>query len=302
MNIPAALDNLHPSIAPDTVTIVVGGELIHAGPCADERFNIMSVTKAATCTVAGHLVTQGKCTLDDPVAKWIDGFDDRYPAVTLRHLLTMTSGYNAKGGTYGVDECSDGAIDFLDAADPVFDPGTMWHYHDDALRLLTVALPNIGGESLDAMLRKIVPTFTDFEWIDYHGNGRGNDAGSGILTSARALSDFGRYWCAGASGVDPVFVADATRPQSAHLPEYRGPLYRGLGGSDGGAAMGYLWRSNSNGCFPALPPDAFWISGWNHNRLFVVPSKQLVVTRTGADGYIDNTIGKWDAFFAALLN
>jgi CubicO group peptidase (beta-lactamase class C family) len=77
---------------------------------ADSIFQIASMTKAVTTVAAMQLVEQGKVSLDEPVAKHLpklanlevfEGFDGEGKArlrparmaVTLRHLLTHTSGF-----------------------------------------------------------------------------------------------------------------------------------------------------------------------------------------------------------------
>ena len=114
----------------------------------DTIFRIFSMTKPVTSVAAMQLVEQGKLTLDDPVkkllpavgsAKVLDGFRDgepqlRPPAtdITLRHLLTHTSGYAyaflsqdlhdylVKRGLPPSTTGDDGPL--------IFDPGAKWWY------------------------------------------------------------------------------------------------------------------------------------------------------------------------------
>ena len=44
-----------------------------------------------------------------------------------------------------------------------------------------------------------------------------------------------------------------------------------------------MWWVNSKGTrWPGLPKDMFALEGYNSNRCYVVPSKDLVVVRVGA--------------------
>lgn len=65
---------------------------------ADSTFQIGSITKVWTTTLAMQLVDEGKVGLDEPVALTLPDLDLGDPevtaAVTLRHLLTHTSGVN----------------------------------------------------------------------------------------------------------------------------------------------------------------------------------------------------------------
>ena len=114
---------------------------------------IASMTKAVTATAAMQLVERGKLSLDAPIAdvlpvlgtvQVLDGFDAdgiaqlRPPktTMTLRHLLTHTSGFsyntwNADLGRYmtahqvpGVGTCEHKAL----TTPLVFDPGQRWEY------------------------------------------------------------------------------------------------------------------------------------------------------------------------------
>lgn len=55
-------------------------------------FQIQSITKTFTAAGILMLMEEGKLSLDDPVSKHVDGTPDAWKAITLRHLLTHTSG------------------------------------------------------------------------------------------------------------------------------------------------------------------------------------------------------------------
>jgi len=140
-------------------------------------FSIASMTKAITTTAAMQLVEQGKLKLDEPAARHlpelgklqvIAGFDVstgepklRPPSkpVTLRHLLTHTSGfaydtwheamfrYAQKTGTLGAPAVTDPPSPLA------FDPGTAWQYGtglDWTSRLVEVA----SGKSFEDYLQE----------------------------------------------------------------------------------------------------------------------------------------------------
>ena len=61
----------------------------------DTRFRIASITKTFTAVAILQLRDAGKLSLDDPASKYLDWFDLRYegaPEITIRNLLTHTSG------------------------------------------------------------------------------------------------------------------------------------------------------------------------------------------------------------------
>ncbi len=58
----------------------------------DTRFRVGSVTKQFTAAAFMRLAEQGKLSLDDPVARHVEGLPAAWQGMTLRHLLNHTSG------------------------------------------------------------------------------------------------------------------------------------------------------------------------------------------------------------------
>src|SRR5262249_51812674 len=117
------------------LVIVRRGRMIWSGPEADRRQPVASVTKAFTSTAHGLLIADGKCTLDTLARDFTpEPLAEHYPLVTLRHLATMTSGYDGVGGSYdcdpGKERCDANAL--VPPSSPVFPPGTRFMYWDEA--------------------------------------------------------------------------------------------------------------------------------------------------------------------------
>lgn len=121
----------------------------------DSIFRIYSMSKPITSTAIMMLVEEGKLRLTDPVSKFIPAFADmqvyvsgqgdemvmepQKPVMTIRHLLTHTSGIPYQGGPTPAHQAyrglSTGEIRSLEsfvaelATKPlVFQPGTRWMY------------------------------------------------------------------------------------------------------------------------------------------------------------------------------
>lgn len=58
----------------------------------DTIFELASVTKQFTATAIMRLVEDGKVQLDDPIARHLSGAPEAWKGITVRHLLTHTSG------------------------------------------------------------------------------------------------------------------------------------------------------------------------------------------------------------------
>jgi len=68
-------------------------DMENAAPATAETvYHIGSVTKQFTAAAIMQLVERGEIGLDDPVTKYLPDFPDRGHKVTIRHLLTHTSG------------------------------------------------------------------------------------------------------------------------------------------------------------------------------------------------------------------
>jgi CubicO group peptidase (beta-lactamase class C family) len=141
----------------------------------DTLFRIASMTKPIVSVAALALIDQGKLSLDDPVTKWLPDFrpklaDGREPAITVRQLLTHTSGLTYKflepaGGPYHQAEVSDGLAEpglaaednlrRLASAPLVHEPGTKWNY-SLSVDVLGEVISRAGGAPLPKLVEQLV--------------------------------------------------------------------------------------------------------------------------------------------------
>ena len=144
----------------------------------DSVFRIASMTKAITATAAMQLVEAGRVGLEQPISELLaftrdlqvlDDFDDagkprlRAPAqpVTVRHLLTHTSGYgydifNADLGRYvetmGLPSILTCRHDSLKVP-LLFDPGSRWEY-GIGIDLAGRIVETVSGQDLEAYFQQ----------------------------------------------------------------------------------------------------------------------------------------------------
>jgi CubicO group peptidase (beta-lactamase class C family) len=59
---------------------------------ADTEFAIASMNKSVTASAIMLLVQDGKISLDDPISKFFAGLPESWQSITIRHLLSHTSG------------------------------------------------------------------------------------------------------------------------------------------------------------------------------------------------------------------
>ncbi|WP_100012743.1 serine hydrolase domain-containing protein [Lentibacillus sediminis] len=121
----------------------------------DTIFDLASITKVFTATAAMQLYEQGEFNLDDPVADYIPEFAQNGKAdVTIRQLLTHTSGFPAWIPFYRTAETREEAYQQVFSTALEHEPGTHYGYSD--LNMITVAaiIEEISGERLDQYINE----------------------------------------------------------------------------------------------------------------------------------------------------
>ena len=166
--------------AANAEVVAAGVASIGGGPMRDDAIvRIQSMTKAITSVAALRLVEARRLDLDQSLADWLPELTDRQVlrnpkaelddtvpalrAITLRHLLTNTSGYGmilqdsplqqamvANGTEAGPEPPAMGADDWLRrlAELPLaFQPGEGWRYHH-SFSVLGILISRITGRPL----------------------------------------------------------------------------------------------------------------------------------------------------------
>lgn len=116
----------------------------------DTIFDLASLTKVvATTTAVMQLVEQGRIRLNDPVARFVPGFE-RYgkDAITVRHLLTHVSGLRPDVDLHPW-EGYDTAIELARDEVPTSAPGERFVYSDINFFLLGDIVARVSGMPLD---------------------------------------------------------------------------------------------------------------------------------------------------------
>jgi D-alanyl-D-alanine carboxypeptidase len=113
-------------------------------------FEIGSVTKQITAACVMLLVEEGKVGLDDPVSKYIPESPDTWRGVTVRHLLTHTSGiknYNGLAGFELTEHLTRAEfVKRIGAYPPLFAPGEAHSYGNVNYSLLGYVVEQASGK------------------------------------------------------------------------------------------------------------------------------------------------------------
>jgi len=192
----AQLDSLH------SVMVVRHGAVVAEGwwsPYAAHYPHMMfSVSKSFTATAIGLAIDEGLVTLDDRVVELLPHdlpteIDDRLSALTVRHLLTMTTGHATDTVSLTDDSHGDNWARTILAQPLEFTPGTHYVYNSGATHLLSAILQRVTGERLLDYLgpRLFGPLgITDATW---ESSPQGIDAGGwGLSITTEQLATFGQ--------------------------------------------------------------------------------------------------------------
>lgn len=245
---------------------------------------IFSSSKSVTSTLVGMAIEEGKMRgVEQSASAFVESWrSGPKSAITLRHMLTMTSG--VKVGAVAVSPDVD-AFEQTASLPLEHEPGTRWAYNTPVYRMLVRILEIASGESIDAYTsRKLAgPLGMNRSSWDCGPAPNGKTNCTWYRSSLRDMSRFGLLilrqgkW-ENRQMISSSFLKGATST-SQKLNESYGylwwlngkPSYQLPGG--GSVRQGSLW--------PGCPADAVGALGAQDKKIYVVPSLDLVVSRHG---------------------
>lgn len=246
---------------------------------------VASVAKSFVAVLVAMAAEDGALAgLDQPAAAFIPAWrEDARAGITLRHLMSMTSGLDDRGlalRNVAGDQFA------LNAAAPLrHPPGARWAYNTAAYHLLFHILAAATGETVEAFARRRLfgPLGMDHtRWITSPGTGERGPVVNyySAVSTARDLARFGRLVLdVGRSEGGRLLGADSLGallvPSQALNPSYG--LLWWLNSRPGKDAFG---RGDSLR-FPSAPSDTVAALGAGGQMLLVVRSRRLVVVRQG---------------------
>lgn len=124
-------------------------------------FQSGSVGKQFTATLVMMLVEEGKLALDDPIGKYIPDAPAIWQGITLRHLLTHTSGLSNDIYTrinMRQDYTEDELVKEIAATPLDFQPGEKWNYSNPGYVMLGIIIRKATGTFYGDLLREKIFT------------------------------------------------------------------------------------------------------------------------------------------------
>ena len=118
---------------------------------AETVFEIGSLTKQFTAACVLLLAQDGKLSVDDKISRFLPNVPDSWQGITIRHLLTHTSGIKTYTGLNGFElrrHLSQAQFINALAAYPLdFPPGQSFQYCNSGYNLLGFVVENASGQS-----------------------------------------------------------------------------------------------------------------------------------------------------------
>lgn len=119
-------------------------------------FQSGSMGKQFTAAVVMLLIEDGKLSLNDPLSKFFTDAPPHWGRVTVRHLLTHTSGipdYTDETIDYRRDQTEEELVKFAYGLKPEFEPGTRWNYSNTGYIILGAVVRKVSGQFYGDVLR-----------------------------------------------------------------------------------------------------------------------------------------------------
>ncbi|MCP5431936.1 MAG: serine hydrolase [Alphaproteobacteria bacterium] len=297
----AALDALFaPSEGQETRAFLVvhRGRLVAEryaeGFSRESRFPSWSLANGLTSALVATLVRKGEVALDipAPVEKWRAASDPR-SRITLRHLLTMTSGlshseHEESGSLNDTTRMLYGAgradmYDFAVTQPAAHEPGTQWSYATgSSLIVAGIVADAVAGSAPDRRAR--MQSYLNTELLDplgmrsavpeydVHGTFVG---GAFLYASARDFARLGLLFLRDGvwdgRRILPEGWVDICRTPTAQNPRYGADFW-----------LNSPAQNDEDGpLVPGAPADLFYLAGNQGQLILLAPEKDLLVVRLG---------------------
>ncbi len=270
--------------------ITYQGYLVMSWGSSSTLYGIKSTTKSIGSLILALALEDGLVQLNDLAQLHLSGIglppDSNADTgwlneVSLLNLATQTAGFDKNGGFNDV----------------LFQSGTTWAYTDGGVNWLADVLTTIYNEDLNTLafnriFTALGLTSADLTWRDnfYRPdllNGvKRREFGSGIRTNVDSLARIGYLMLRGGqwdgTTLIPSSFVDQARvpaPSILGLPVGNDTQSRFNGASD---HYGIMWWNNGDDSIAGLPTDAYWAWGLGDHLIVVIPSLDMVISRTGS--------------------
>jgi len=266
------------------LAVVYDGKLIAEQYLGDydmyTKFHGWSMTKSITGALAGVLVDEGRLILKAPtgIPEWKN---DERNEITLEDVICMSTGLDWFENYFTISDAtvmlmqSDDMLDYITSCDLAFEPGTVWNYSSGDANLLSgIIRQEINDDekyhafAYEALFHKIGMLNTTVE----------TDA-SGLFVASSYSYGTVRDW----ARFGLLFLNEGVFEGDTVLSKEWVDFMKTEAPASDGAYAGTFWRMEPNPLYALndVPDDVFFADGFLGQRVYVIPSKKLVVVRMG---------------------
>lgn len=258
----------------DAVIIKKDGELLYQ-MSSKEKFEMIaawSVTKSFISLGIGILYDEGKVHPDQPVSDFIPGWEkEERSRVTIRHLLTHTSGIDHKMSIEDLETALEGdSLEIACGKEMINEPGQEFHYNNFAVNLLAGIIERISEERADLFIKKRLLDhlgITNYHWdLDEAGHAFGM---CGLHISADELIKLGEFMMAKGVWNGQRLISEEWLEQSVatsvDLSDH--PMFAWFDG------CGFLWWAGNES------PNFYCAAGMLGQYCVIFPEEGIVAVR-----------------------
>ena len=229
---------------------------------SDRPIAAHSITKSIVSLGIGILIDQGRISsVDQPVADWFfEWKEGPKQKVTLRHLLTHTSGLEAKDSGQEIYQ-SDDSIQLALSTDLVSKPGEAFFYNNKAVNLLSGIIEKVTDSRADLWIQEQLFDPLDIKNVAWYLDESGHaHAHAGLKIGATDLAKIGQLLL-------DQGVWNQKRLISKEWLEESMKAQTQL------SSCGFLWWCQDN------PVKMFSAIGYRGQYLIVIPQANIIAVR-----------------------
>lgn len=244
-----------------------------------------SMTKSITSSMIGLMIKDGLIGInDDHLLEAWNNSDDPRSKITLDQLLRMSSGLEWEENYAGPSSATNMLFkkadmgDFASRQQLVHTPDTEWYYSSGTTNILSKIIHLKLGDSYHNYVRDRLFSPLKMSSAVIEPDASGNYVGSSYMyATPRDWARFGLlYLNDGVWNGKRILPEEwndyvSTPTNDAPLGEYGAQFWLNAGAKD----------NPSNRVYPDVPTDVYSANGYEGQRVFIIPSKDMVVVRMG---------------------
>lgn len=262
----------------------------------ENLFLSWSMAKSFTNALTGIMVKEGKLELDAPadIEEWLQ---DERRQITIRHLMQMNSGlewnedYGNSSDVNNMLHKEGDMAKFAISKQLEYAPGSVFEYASGSTNIVSSLMRKAIGNDADylAFPREKLFNRIGMRSATFEVDASGTFVGSSYLyASLRDYTRFGLLYLNNGNWLGEQILPD-------DWVEYTTTAANGSEGNYGA----FFWLNKTGKEYPNVPRDMFCCRGHDGQFIYIIPSKELVIVRTGfsKEGEFDQ-----NGFLAGILD